>query len=92
MSLILNYSSLSANTIPGDGPLDEQRELDALNRYMAMIEDNKNSCRFVPNDALLAIDMASFVRERLDGKSGPHISASRLAMALVQPCGDVPVQ
>lgn len=68
-------------------------DIDRLDRYLAIIETNKKSSQFVPNDALLALDMAGFAMGQLKNrKNMPDISIGRLAMALVQPERTLPVQ
>lgn len=92
MSLILNDLSHASSSLLEDGTVEDQRDLIQLDRYLAIIETNKKSCRFVPNDALMALDMAGFVRDRLAGaQTGTKVTAARLALSLVQPC-KVPVQ
>lgn len=93
MSLILNDISFSSSNMPEDGSEQDQRDLNSLDQYLAIIENNRKSCRFVPDDALMALDMAGFVRECLTGRqSSARLSAARLALSLVQPCSIGPVQ
>ena len=93
MSLILNNDSTSVWNLYDDGPGEDQRDAAMLDRYLAIMETNKKSSRFVPNDAMLALDMAEFARGRLarDCKR-PQISVARLAMSLVQPQQLLPIQ
>lgn len=86
MPLLVNTNTnpswnLYAEDIGGD-----QRDAALLDRYLAIVETNKQSCKFVPDDALLALDMVSFVRGQLnDGLLRPQMSVKRLVMALVKP-------
>lgn len=93
MSLILNDTRWMS-TAPGSGRVyDGQGNLSELDRYLAVLQDNKNSCKFVPNDAFVALDMASFVRDQLDGaRIKARISTARLALSLAQPCEPAPIQ
>ncbi len=93
MSMIVDNSLFtSIDNVAGPAG-EEHRDLVKLDRYLAIIESNKDSCRFVPSDAMLALDMAGFVRGHIAGHSAQgSICASRLALALVQPCQRAPVQ
>lgn len=92
MSLILNDTTL-LNSCVHDEAEEGQNELEFLNRYLSIIETNKQSSRFVPDDAFLALDMAGFVRGCLSGDGQkPGVSAARLALKLVQPCCRGPMQ
>ncbi len=86
MSLTLNDISLSSSSMCDNDPDQDQRDLDKLDLYLAIIENNKKSSRFIPDDALMALDMAGFVRSCLTGKTSQPVSAARLALSLVQPC------
>ncbi len=93
MSLILNDISFSNSNIHEDGTEQDQRDLDKLDLYLATIENNKKSSRFVPDDALMALDMAGFVQGCLTGKPNrAPVSTARLALSLVQPNHLAPVQ
>lgn len=93
MSLVLNDKWPQARTYENDDFIEDQRDLDRLGRYLAIMETNKKSCNFVPNDALMALDMAGFVRDCLNGQSiGTQISAARMALSLVQGKANIPVQ
>ncbi|MBR3663519.1 MAG: hypothetical protein IKN64_02550 [Desulfovibrio sp.] len=60
-------------------------ELNRLDSYLTVLEDNRKAARFVPDDAALALDMARFVCGRLHGREDPSfIPVMRLAMSLVQ--------
>ena len=64
-----------------------------LDRYLAVLEDNKNACRFILNDAALAMDMAGFVQNRLGrGWERPANTAARLSLALIHTEPQGPVQ
>lgn len=93
MSLILNYDSSPQWNAYDCGPVEDSRDAALLDRYLAIMEANKKSSRFVPDDALLALDMAGFVRGQIGAKRpAPKVSAARLALALVQPQQHTPLQ
>ena len=93
MSLILNHTSFEPLSQRPDEPPGTQQNLSKIDRYLDILEHNKNASRFVPSDAAVALDMAGFVRRRVGaGRPGPALSAARLALALVQPCEDMPTQ
>lgn len=93
MSLIINDISFSNSSIHDNGTEQDQRDMNKLDLYLATIENNKKSSRFVPDDALMALDMAGFVQGCLSGKpKGSPLSVARLALALIQPCQMAPVQ
>lgn len=94
MSLILNNASTPMWSLYDDGPGEGEREAFLLDRYLAVMEMNRKSCRFVPDDALLALDMAGFVRGQLNAMPNcrPQASIGRLALALVQPGQTAPIQ
>lgn len=93
MSLILNHTSFEPPAQRPDEPPGNHQELSKIDRYLEILEDNKNASRFVPNDAAVALDMAGFVRRQVGGgRPGPALSAARLALALVQPCEEMPTQ
>ena len=93
MSLLLNDKWPDARIHMEDDAVEDQRDLDRLDRYLAILETNKKACRFVPDDALMALDMAGFVRGRLNGSHpAVPISISRLALSLVQTRSGLPVQ
>ena len=72
----------------------EQRDLEALERYLAVLEANKKAGRTAVTDAVLALDMAGFVRGRLRESEGRPCGASAavLALALVRRTVDAPDQ
>lgn len=93
MSLILNNDSNTSWSIYDASPGEDVRDAALLDRYLAIMETNKKSSRFVPNDALLALDMAEFARGQLARDCRrPQISIARLAMSLVQPQNQMPIQ
>lgn len=93
MSLVLNNDSSPQWNIYDDGPINDLRDAALLDRYLAIMETNRKSSRFVPDDALLALDMAGFVRNRIGNTPDrAPVSAARLALALVQPHKQAPVQ
>ena len=86
MSLILNNNCSTQWNPPEDCQIEDLRNAAALDRYLAILEANMSSSRFVPDDALLALDMAGFVSGAIRNSSlRPQVSAGRLALALVQP-------
>lgn len=85
MSLILNNETNQQWTMYED-PVDDPRDAAMLDRYLAIMEANRKASRFVPDDALLALDMAGFVRGQIDNsRKRQPVSAARMALALVQP-------
>lgn len=87
MSLIITDSFDASMQAPDPAYHENRRDLDNLDRYLAIIEDNKNSCQFVPSDVSVALDMAGYVRGQLRGfPVKAPLSAARMALALVQPC------
>ena len=93
MSLILNHMSFEPLAKRPDEPPGTHQDLSKIDRYLDILEDNKNASRFVPNDAAVALDMAGFVRSRVGGgRPAPALSTARLALALVQPCEETPPQ
>lgn len=86
MSLILNNDSTSVWNFYDDGPGEDGRDALLLDRYLAIMETNRKSSRFVPDDALLALDMAGFVRGQIGQMPHcrPQVSIARLSLALVQ--------
>lgn len=86
MSLSLNENLHVPQHFNGEGSLEDHRALAQLERYLAIIENNKKSCHFIPNDAMLALDMAGFVGSRIGSSPHSGLSAARLALALAQPC------
>ncbi len=94
MSLILNNDSTKKWNLHDDGPEAGTREAALLDRYLAIMETNRASSRFVPSDALLALDMAGFVRGQIDPcpHCRPQVTTARLSLALVQPREETPLQ
>lgn len=93
MSLILNNDLNLFNSLHDVDIQEKHPDVERLDRYLAIIETNKKSSQFVPNDAYLALDMAGFAMGKLnDRRDSAAISAARLALALVQPCRQIPVQ
>lgn len=93
MSLFLNdMLQKDANVYDGDSEAIHP-DIERLDQYLALIESNRKSSQFVPDDAFLALDMAGHSISRLNNSNfGQRPSISRLALALVQPCVKVPVQ
>lgn len=84
MSLILNNAPpIQYRPVEHDQDLHDAALLD---RYLFIMESNKSSTNFVPNDALVALDMANGIAATLaNAPCAPRISTARLALALVQP-------
>lgn len=93
MSLTLNDRWPDARTFTEDETVEDQRDLHRLDHYLAIMETNRKSCKFVPDDALVALDMAGFVRGCLNGrKPSVSVSVARLALNLAQSPSRAPVQ
>lgn len=93
MSLILNSGTTPQWNIYEDGPAEDLRNAELLDRYLAIMESNRKSSRFIPDDALMALDMAGFVRGQIDNsRHGQPVSAARLALALVHSQPQAPMQ
>ena len=61
--------------------------------FRSILENNRKAASFVPDEALMALDMAEFVRQRLHDRnlqSSP--SAARMALSLVQRPVRAPMQ
>lgn len=93
MSLATNeYVSMAEATRETNDP-QTAMDLHMLDRYLAVLEDNKQACRFILDDAALAMDMAGFVQNRLGrGWERPANSAARLSLALIHTEPQGPVQ
>lgn len=94
MSQRINDAFLSEN-----GPQDrsatyyEEHDLALVQRYLAVLEQNKKACRSAVSDADLAMDMAGFVRRKLQNTAQrPLASSALLALALVQRTPEGPQQ
>lgn len=93
MSLGISDAFLTAMAQQGNGLMADDADLARLTRYLAVLEDNKKAARFIPDDAALALDMAGFVRNRLQGgKAASGSSLARLALALVHTAPEAPAQ
>lgn len=85
MSMIQNNYSLDTLSRQDDAVSEDEQNLARLNRYLAILENNRKAASFVPDEALLALDMAEFVRQRLHERSlHSSPSAARMALSLVQ--------
>ena len=93
MSLATNeYVSMAEATREINDP-QTAMDLHMLDRYLAILEDNKKACRFILDDAALAMDMAGFVQNRLGrGWERPANTAARLSLALIHTEPQGPVQ
>lgn len=86
MSLILNNTNSTQWSPPEDCQIEDLRAAASLDRYLAILEANRTASRFVPDDALLALDMAGFVSGAIrNSHLHSQVSTGRLALALVQP-------
>ena len=69
------------------------RNLQLIERYLVVLEENKKACRSALTDADLAMDMAGFVRRTLQNSAQrPLASPALLALALVQRTPEGPQQ
>lgn len=91
MSLFINDNIDFSNAIPEGCLTTSHPDIERLDKYLALIESNKKSSQFVPTDAYTALDMAAHTIAQLKQNNANGISVSRLALALVQPCCQVPV-
>lgn len=72
---------------------EHSRDLMLVERYLAVLEQNRKSCRAAVTDADMALDMAGFVRRQLSRPSQtPRMSPALLALALVKRVPDAPEQ
>ncbi len=83
--------------LSGTGPPDrlalEEHDLAVIQRYLAVLEENKKAICAALTDADMAMDMAGFVRRQLRNPLQRHsISPALLALALVQRVPDAPQQ
>lgn len=73
--------------------LTYNRELEMVERYLAVLEDNRNACRADLGDVDIALDMAGFVRQTLRGAPVyPRMSSALMALALVRREPDMTMQ
>ena len=69
------------------------RNLQLIERYLVVLEENKNACRAAVTDADMALDMAGFVRRQLlKSARQSSMSPALLALALVRRVPDAPEQ
>ena len=69
------------------------RNLQLLERYLVVLEENKKACRAAVTDADMALDMAGFVKRQLRRPAQmPRMSPALLALALVRRIIDAPEQ
>ena len=93
MSLTTNEYIPVAKAARETGDPQATQDLHMLDRYLAILEDNKRACRFVLDDAALAMDMAGYVQNRLGrGWERPANTAARLSLALMHNVPEGPVQ
>ena len=83
--------------LSGTGPPErlapEEHDLALIQRYLAVLEENKKACRAAVTDADMALDMAGFVRRQLRRPAQlPRMSPALLALALVRRVPDAPEQ
>ena len=60
MSMIQNNYSLDTLSRQEDAVNEDEQNLARLNRYLAILENNRKAASFVPDEALMALDMAEF--------------------------------
>ena len=69
------------------------RNLQLIERYLVVLEENKKACRAAVTDADMALDMAGFVKRQLRKPAPmPRMSPALLALALVRRVPDAPEQ
>ena len=83
--------------LSGTGPPErlapEEHDLALIQRYLAVLEENKKAICAALTDADMAMDMAGFVRRQLRNPQQRHsIPHTLLALALVQRVPDAPQQ
>ena len=82
-----------SETGPPERLAPEEHDLAVIQRYLAVLEENKKASRAALTDADMAMDMAGFVRRQLRNPlQGYAISPALLALALVQRVPDAPQQ
>lgn len=92
MSMIQHHFSQNTYSPQEDSSSEDEHNLARLNRYLAILENNRKAASFVPGEALAALDMAEFVRQRLHGHDWDSgLSTGRLALSLVQKIPEAPV-
>ena len=70
--------------IRSPGTQENAPNLSRLDCYLTVLEDNKKAAGFIPDDARLALDMASFICDKLQGrKARPFIPTMRQSMAIL---------
>ncbi|MDO5484018.1 MAG: hypothetical protein Q4F27_03835, partial [Desulfovibrionaceae bacterium] len=67
MSLGISDTFVTTSVRQGNFCTEGSEELAQLTRYLTVLEENKKAASFVPDDAMMALDMAGFVRNRLCG-------------------------
>ena len=78
---------------PPERPAPQEHDLAMLERYLAVLEENKKASRAAIPDAAMAMDMAGFVRNQLHKPVQAYaMPAALLALALVQRVPDAPLQ
>lgn len=93
MSLIFADQSRTDKKPPDSSDPGAHEELAQVSRYLAVLEENRGASRFVLDDAALALDMAGFVKNRLQKGHAPQASPlARLALALVHKSPDASEQ
>ena len=82
-----------SETGPPERLAPEEHDLAVIQRYLAVLEENKKACCSALTDADLAMDMAGFVRRTLQNSAQrPLASPALLALALVQRTPEGPQQ
>jgi hypothetical protein len=71
----------------------QHRDLSLVEKYLAVLDENKKSCRAAVTDASIALDMAGFVRRRLHSSTEQmQMPPALLALALIRRVLDAPDQ
>ena len=82
LSMITTHLAEGSQNIRSPGV---RADLNRLDSYLSVLEDNRKAARFVPDDAAMALDMANFVCGRLQGRHDrAFVPVSRSSLTLVQ--------
>ncbi len=72
------------HTIHPSGNQENTTNLSRLDSYLTVLEDNRKAAEFIPDDANLALDMAQFICDQLQGrKAKPLIPMMRQSLAIL---------
>ena len=82
MSHILHEKDRHMIRSPGNQ--ENTVNLSRLDSYLTVLEDNRKAAGFIPDDAKLAMDMATFICDQLQGrKARPFIPTIRQSLAIL---------